>query len=107
MQLHQKREKTHGAVERLIVSQLLTLVDDPKQRSHVIVMAATNQPNSVDPALRGFNLEVDIGIPNAVDPEEILLIHTKNMQLGDDVNLREIANATHGSAGADLASLYS
>lgn len=59
-----KREKTHGEVERRIVSQLLTLMDGLKQRSHVIVMAATNRPNSVDPALRRFgrfDREIDIG----------------------------------------------
>ncbi|KAB7494979.1 Transitional endoplasmic reticulum ATPase TER94 [Armadillidium nasatum] len=62
-----KREKTHGEVERRIVSQLLTLMDGLKQRSHVIVMAATNRPNSIDPALRRFgrfDREVDIGIPD-------------------------------------------
>ena len=51
-----KREKTHGEVERRIVSQLLTLMDGLKQRSHVIIMAATNRPNSIDPALRRFGM---------------------------------------------------
>merc|ERR1711892_1262154 len=79
-----KREKTHGEVERRIVSQPLTLMDGLKQRSHVIVMAATNRPNSIDPALRRFgrfDREVDIGIPDAVGRMEILRIHTKNMKL--------------------------
>merc|ERR1739842_35742 len=64
-----KREKTHGEVERRIVSQLLTLMDGLKQRSQTIIMAATNRPNSIDPALRRFgrfDREVDIGIPDAV-----------------------------------------
>ncbi|QQP38676.1 Transitional endoplasmic reticulum ATPase TER94, partial [Caligus rogercresseyi] len=85
-----KREKTHGEVERRIVSQLLTLMDGMKQRSNTIVMAATNRPNSIDPALRRFgrfDREVDIGIPDAVGRLEILRIHTKNMRLADDLDL--------------------
>lgn len=105
-----KREKTHGEVERRIVSQLLTLMDGLKQRSHVVVMAATNRPNSIDPALRRFgrfDREIDIGIPDAVGRLEILRIHTKNMKLGDDVDLEQVANECHGYVGADLASLCS
>ena len=105
-----KREKTHGEVERRIVSQLLTLMDGLKQRSHVIVMAATNRVNSIDPALRRFgrfDREVDIGIPDAVGRLEILRIHTKNMRLADDLNLEQVAAETHGHVGADLAALCS
>merc|ERR1712184_82944 len=105
-----KREKTHGEVERRIVSQLLTLMDGLKQRSHVIVMAATNRPNSIDPALRRFgrfDREVDIGIPDAVGRMEILRIHTRNMKLGEDVDLEQVAAETHGHVGADLAALCS
>ena len=105
-----KREKTHGEVERRIVSQLLTLMDGLKQRSHVIVMAATNRPNSIDPALRRFgrfDREVDIGIPDAVGRLEILRIHTKNMRLADDLNLEQVAAETHGHVGSDLAALCS
>merc|ERR1711910_47315 len=105
-----KREKTHGEVERRIVSQLLTLMDGLKQRSHVIVMAATNRPNSIDPALRRFgrfDREVDIGIPDAVGRMEILRIHTKNMRLAEDLNLETVAAETHGHVGADLAALCS
>jgi len=105
-----KREKTHGEVERRIVSQLLTLMDGLKQRSHVIVMAATNRPNSIDPALRRFgrfDREVDIGIPDAVGRLEILRIHTKNMKLADDLDLEQVAAETHGHVGADLAALCS
>ncbi|GFU38850.1 transitional endoplasmic reticulum ATPase [Trichonephila clavipes] len=105
-----KREKTHGEVERRIVSQLLTLMDGLKQRSHVIVMAATNRPNSIDAALRRFgrfDREVDIGIPDATGRLEILRIHTKNMKLADDVDLEKIAGETHGFVGSDLAALCS
>uniref|UniRef100_A0A665WAZ7 vesicle-fusing ATPase n=1 Tax=Echeneis naucrates TaxID=173247 RepID=A0A665WAZ7_ECHNA len=105
-----KREKTHGEVERRIVSQLLTLMDGLKQRAHVVVMAATNRPNSVDPALRRFgrfDREIDIGIPDSTGRLEILQIHTKNMKLADDVDLERIAKETHGHVGADLAALCS
>uniref|UniRef100_A0AAR2K4K9 vesicle-fusing ATPase n=1 Tax=Pygocentrus nattereri TaxID=42514 RepID=A0AAR2K4K9_PYGNA len=103
-----KREKTHGEVERRIVSQLLTLMDGLKQRVHVVVMAATNRPNSVDPALRRFgrfDREIDIGIPDSTGRLEILQIHTKNMKLADDVDLERVN--THGHVGADLAALCS
>lgn len=105
-----KRDKTHGEVERRIVSQLLTLMDGLKQRSHVIVMGATNRPNSIDAALRRFgrfDREVDIGIPDATGRLEILRIHTKNMKLADDVDLEQVANESHGHVGADLAALCS
>ncbi|RMC04202.1 hypothetical protein DUI87_19021 [Hirundo rustica rustica] len=98
-----KREKTHGEVERRIVSQLLTLMDGLKQRAHVIVMAATNRPNSIDPALRRFgrfDREVDIGIPDATGRLEILQIHTKNMKLADDVDLEQEQLAPPALGGA-------
>ncbi len=97
-------------VERRIVPQLLTLMDSLKQRSHVIVMAATNGPNSIDPALRmfgRFDREVDIGIPDAVGRLKILRIHTKNMKLADDLDLEQVAAEIHGHVGADLAALCS
>jgi len=105
-----KREKTNGEVEKRIVSQLLTLMDGLKSRAHVIVMAATNRPNSIDPALRRFgrfDREVDIGIPDAIGRLEILRIHTKNMKLADDVDMEQIANETHGYVGSDMAALCS
>ncbi|XP_047220511.1 transitional endoplasmic reticulum ATPase isoform X2 [Girardinichthys multiradiatus] len=105
-----KREKTHGEVERRIVSQLLTLMDGLKQRAHVVVMAATNRPNSIDSALRRFgrfDREIDIGIPDSTGRLEILQIHTKNMKLADDVDLEKIATETHGHVGADLGALCS
>lgn len=105
-----KREKTSGEVERRVVSQLLTLMDGLKARSNVVVMAATNRPNSIDPALRRFgrfDREIDIGIPDPTGRLEILRIHTKNMKLDDDVDLEQIASETHGYVGSDLASLCS
>merc|ERR1712151_501059 len=105
-----KREKTNGEVEKRIVSQLLTLMDGIGQRAHVIVMAATNRPNSIDPALRRFgrfDREVDIGIPDETGRMEILRIHTKNMKLADDVELDLVAKETHGHVGSDLAALCS
>ncbi|CAO3599891.1 unnamed protein product [Absidia cylindrospora] len=105
-----KREKTNGEVERRVVSQLLTLMDGMKARSNVVVIAATNRPNSIDPALRRFgrfDREVDIGIPDPTGRLEILRIHTKNMKLDDDVDLEQIASETHGFVGADMASLCS
>jgi len=86
------------------------LMDGLKQRAHVVVMAATNRPNSIDGALRRFgrfDREVDIGIPDAVGRLEILRIHTKNMKLGEDVDLEQVASETHGHVGADLAALCS
>ncbi|CAN1253003.1 Cell division cycle protein 48 homolog [Linum perenne] len=103
-----KREKTNGEVERRIVSQLLTLMDGLKSRAHVIVMGATNRPNSIDPALRRFgrfDREIDIGVPDEVGRLEVLRIHTKNMKLSDEVDLERISKDTHGYVGADLAAL--
>lgn len=103
-----KREKTQGEVERRIVSQLLTLMDGLKSRSHVIVMGATNRPNSIDPALRRFgrfDREIDIGVPDEVGRLEVLRIHTRNMKLDDDVDLESMSRDTHGYVGADLAAL--
>ena len=83
-----KRDKTQGEVERRIVSQLLTLMDGLKSRSHVIVIAATNRPNTIDAALRRFgrfDREIDIGVPDETGRLEVLRIHTKNMKLDDEV----------------------
>ncbi|KAM0698721.1 hypothetical protein Q7P36_002188 [Cladosporium allicinum] len=105
-----KRDKTNGEVERRVVSQLLTLMDGMKARSNIVVMAATNRPNSIDPALRRFgrfDREVDIGIPDPTGRLEVLQIHTKNMKLAEDVDLESIAAETHGYVGSDIASLCS
>jgi len=103
-----KREKTQGEVERRIVSQLLTLMDGMKKRSHIIVMGATNRPNSIDPALRRFgrfDREIDIGVPDEVGRLEIVRIHTRNMKLSDEVDLEKVSKNTHGFVGSDLAAL--
>lgn len=103
-----KREKASGEVEKRIVSQLLTLMDGLNTRSQVIVMAATNRPNTIDEALRRFgrfDREIDIGIPDEIGRLEILRIHTKNMKLDEDVDLEIVSKDTHGFVGADLAQL--
>jgi len=103
-----KREKTNGEVERRIVSQLLTLMDGLKSRATVVVIGATNRPNSIDPALRRFgrfDREIDIGIPDATGRLEILRIHTKKMKLEEGVDLEKISSETHGYVGSDLAQL--
>lgn len=103
-----KRDKTQGEVEKRVVSQLLTLMDGLKGRGHVVVIAATNRPNTIDAALRRFgrfDREIDIGVPDEVGRMEVLRIHTKNMKLAEDVDLAEIAKSTHGYVGADLAAL--
>ena len=103
-----KRDKVSGEVERRVVSQLLTLMDGLKTRGHVIVIAATNRPNSIDQALRRFgrfDREIDIGVPDEIGRMEILRIHTKNMKLGEDVDLAGVAKEIHGFVGADIAQL--
>lgn len=105
-----KRDKTQGEVERRVVSQLLTLMDGLKGRGQVVVIAATNRPNSMDPALRRFgrfDREIDLGVPDDVGRMEILRIHTRNMKLDEDVNIQSISHDTHGFVGADLAQLCS
>lgn len=105
-----KRDKTNGEVERRVVSQLLTLMDGMRSRANIVVIAATNRPNSIDPALRRFgrfDREIDIGIPDPTGRLEILRIHTKNMKLAPDVDLELLASETHGYVGSDIASLCS
>ncbi|MEM3154227.1 MAG: CDC48 family AAA ATPase [Candidatus Woesearchaeota archaeon] len=103
-----KREETKGEVERRVVAQLLALLDGLKSRGKVVVIAATNVPNILDPALRRpgrFDRELEIGVPNKEGRLNILKIHTRNMPLAKDVNLKELASVTHGFVGADLAAL--
>jgi transitional endoplasmic reticulum ATPase len=100
-----KREEVTGEVERRVVSQLLSLMDGLESRGKVIVIAATNRPNAIDPALRRpgrFDREIEIRVPDKKARLEILQIHTRNMPLAPDVNLEKIANMTHGFVGADL-----
>merc|ERR550514_756888 len=103
-----KRDKTNGEVEKRVVSQLLTLMDGVKGRSQVVIIGATNRPNTIDAALRRFgrfDRELDIGVPDDNGRLEILRIHTKNMKLSADVKLKSLASNTHGYVGADLAQL--
>lgn len=103
-----KREETYGHVEKRVVGQLLGLMDGMKSRGKVIVIAATNMPNSLDSALRRpgrFDRELEIGVPDKEGRHEILKIHTRNMPLAKDVSLKEIARVTHGFVGADLNAL--
>ena len=89
-----KRDKTHGEVEKRVVSQLLTLMDGLKGRGQTVVIGATNRPNTMDPALRRFgrfDREIDSGVPDEVGRMEVLRIHTRNMKLAEDVNLPSIA----------------
>jgi transitional endoplasmic reticulum ATPase len=103
-----KREEVKGEVERRVVAQLLSLMDGLKSRGKVVVIAATNVPNILDPALRRpgrFDREIEIGVPSKKGRLKILKIHTRNMPLAKDVRLEEIANITYGFVGADLAAL--
>ncbi|QLH08128.1 CDC48 family AAA ATPase [Candidatus Nitrosotenuis sp. DW1] len=100
-----KRDEVSGEVEKRIVSQLLTLMDGMKSRGKVVVIAATNRPDSIDPALRRpgrFDREIEIGIPDEEGRLEILNIHTRGMPVEENVNLQQIAKVTHGFVGADL-----
>lgn len=103
-----KREKAGGEVEKRIVSQLLTLMDGLKPNSKVVVIAATNRPGVIEPALRRpgrFDRELDMGIPDEQGRLEILQIKTRDMRLGDDIDLELLARGTHGYVGADLQQL--
>ena len=100
-----KRNEVSGELEKRIVSQLLTLMDGMKSRGKVVVIAATNRPDSIDPALRRpgrFDREVEIGIPDDDGRFDILSIHTRGMPINKKVNLKEISKTTHGFVGADL-----
>jgi transitional endoplasmic reticulum ATPase len=100
-----KREEVTGEVERRVVSQLLSLMDGLEARGKVIVIAATNRPNALDPALRRpgrFDREIEIKVPDKRGRLEILQIHARNMPLDTDVDQDKIASVTHGFVGADL-----
>lgn len=103
-----KREEVTGEEERRIVAQLLSLMDGLNSRGKVVVIGATNRPNSIDEALRRpgrFDREIEIGIPDRDGRHEILMIHTRGMPLADDVDLDWLADKTHGYSGADLSAL--
>ena len=103
-----KREEVKGEVERRVVAQLLALMDGLKTRGQVVVIAATNLPEIIDPALRRggrFDREIEIGIPDTKGRQQIFQIHTRGMPLAEDVNLDDYARSTHGFVGADIALL--
>ncbi|WP_321430321.1 CDC48 family AAA ATPase [uncultured Methanolobus sp.] len=103
-----KRDEVVGEMERRIVAQLLSLMDGLASRGKVIVIAATNRPNSIDEALRRggrFDREIEVGIPDSDGRLQILYVHTRGMPLEKDLELKEIAAVTHGFVGADLSSL--
>jgi transitional endoplasmic reticulum ATPase len=103
-----KREEVTGEVERRVVAQLLALMDGLGGRGNVIVIGATNRPSALDPALRRpgrFDREIEIGVPDKQGRNEILQIHTRGMPLAQDVDLKKLADMTHGYTGADSASL--
>jgi transitional endoplasmic reticulum ATPase len=100
-----KREEVMGEVERRVVSQMLSLMDGLEGRGKVIVIAATNRQNALDPALRRpgrFDREIEIKVPDKNGRLEILQIHSRNMPLDTDVDQKRIAAVTHGFVGADL-----
>ena len=103
-----KREEAYGDVEKRVVAQLLALMDGLTDRGNVIVLGATNRPDSVDPALRRpgrFDREIEVSVPNVDGRLEILQIHTRGMPIADDVELRRLAAELHGYTGADIKSL--
>jgi len=103
-----KREEVTGEVERRVVAQLLALMDGLSGRGNVIVIGATNRPGALDPALRRpgrFDREIEIGVPDKVGRHEVLQIHTRGMPLAEDVDLKKLADMTHGYTGADLSAL--
>ena len=103
-----KREEAYGAVEKRVVAQLLALMDGLTDRGNVVVLGATNRPDSVDPALRRpgrFDREMEISVPNADGRLEVMQIHTRGMPIADDVNLKSLASELHGYTGADMKSL--
>jgi len=103
-----RRETTVGEVEKRVVAQLLALMDGLSKRQQLIVIAATNLPNLLDPALRRpgrFDREIAIPIPDRTGREEILSVHSRGMPLSADVDMRHMAAITHGFVGADLEAL--
>jgi transitional endoplasmic reticulum ATPase len=103
-----KREEVTGEVERRVVAQLLSLMDGMGSRGNIIVIGATNRPNAIDPALRRpgrFDREIEIGVPDKAGRNEVIQIHTRNMPLAEDIDLKRLSDVTHGYTGADMASL--
>jgi len=103
-----KRGEVTGEVERRVVAQLLAMMDGLKERGQVVVIGATNREDAIDPALRRpgrFDREIEIGVPDRAGRVEILQIHTRNMPIGEDVNLESMAERMVGFVGADISAL--
>jgi transitional endoplasmic reticulum ATPase len=103
-----KREEAYGDVEKRVVAQLLALMDGLTDRGNVIVLGATNRPDSMDPALRRpgrFDREFEITVPNEDERYEILQIHTRGMPISEDIDLKNLSSELHGYTGADIKSL--
>ena len=101
-----KRKDTFGEVERRVTAQILTMMDGLGGRGQIIVIAATNLPDVIDPALRRggrFDREIEIGIPDRTGRLEIYHVHTRTMPLAEDVNLIDYAESSYGFVGADIA----
>ncbi|KAI9753459.1 MAG: hypothetical protein M4579_005143 [Chaenotheca gracillima] len=109
-----KRESAQREMEKRIVAQMLTCMDDMAldrtDGKPVIIIAATNRPDSLDPALRRagrFNKEINLSVPNEPAREKILKALTRNLRLSGDFDFRELAKRTPGFVGADLKDLVS
>jgi transitional endoplasmic reticulum ATPase len=103
-----KREEAYGDVEKRVVAQLLALMDGLNDRGNVIVLGATNRPDSIDPALRRpgrFDREFEISVPNEDGRLEILEIYTRSMPISEDIDLKDLSSELHGYTGADIKSL--
>ncbi len=103
-----KREEAYGDVEKRVVAQLLALMDGLNDRGNVIVLGATNRPDSIDPALRRpgrFDREFEISVPNEDGRLEVLFIHTRGMPIAEEIDLKGLASELHGYTGADIKSL--
>jgi len=103
-----KREDVSGEVERRVVAQLLTLMDGLTRRERVVVIAATNRVDAIDPALRRpgrFDREIEIGVPDKLGRRGILEIHSRLLPGKEELDLDYLAEHTHGFVGADLSSL--
>jgi transitional endoplasmic reticulum ATPase len=103
-----KREEAYGDVEKRVVAQLLALMDGLNDRGNVIVLGATNRPDSIDPALRRpgrFDREFEISVPNEDERLEILEIYTRSMPISDGIDLKDLSSELHGYTGADIKSL--
>jgi transitional endoplasmic reticulum ATPase len=102
------RANVEGEVEKRLVAQLLGLMDGFAETKGVIVLAATNRPDAIDPALRRpgrFDREIIFPIPDRHARREILAIHTRSMPLTSDVDLDDIADRAYGYVGADIKGL--